>query len=125
MILLDTSAAIFLLRGEQPPMAVIDHTIGLSSVVEMELWLGVFHGGSKKEHSRVTSFLDAVRVFSFDSEAASRTAKVMAELWSNGKPIGDFDAQIAGHALALKLPLLTHNTRHFRRVGGLELIPWE
>ncbi len=49
----------------------------------------------------------------------------MAELWSAGKPIGDFDAQIAGHAITLKMPLLSHNTQHFKRVSGLELIDWE
>lgn len=125
MILLDTSAAILLLRGQQPPMAFINSTIGISSVVEMELWLGVYHGGGKKEQLRVASFLEAARVFSFDSKAANQTAKVIAELWSAGNPIGDFDAQIAGHALTLKMPLLSHNTKHFKRVPGLELINWE
>lgn len=29
------------------------------------------------------------------------------------------DTQISAHALALGLPLVTHNTRHFKRVAGL------
>lgn len=82
MILLDTSAAILLLRGQQPPMAFINSTIGVSSVVEMELWLGVYHGGGKNEQLRVASFIEAARVFSFDCEAANQTAKVIAELRS-------------------------------------------
>lgn len=48
MILLDTSAVILLLRGESPKAVILRETVGLSSVVEMELWLGVFHGGGKK-----------------------------------------------------------------------------
>jgi tRNA(fMet)-specific endonuclease VapC len=34
------------------------------------------------------------------------------------------DTQIAAHALALGLPLVTHNTRHFKRVLGLKLEDW-
>jgi hypothetical protein len=34
------------------------------------------------------------------------------------------DTQIAAHALALGLPLVTHNTRHFKRVAGWKLEDW-
>lgn len=124
MILLDSSAVIMLLRGESPPESIIDETIGLSSIVEMELWLGVFHGGGKKEQARVASFLKDVSIYPFDSVAALETAKVISQLWKDGKPIGDFDSQIAGHALCLGLPLLTNNVKHFKRVKGIELVAW-
>lgn len=124
MILLDTSAVILLLRGESPKAVILRETVGLSSVVEMELWLGVFHGGGKKERRRVESFLESVRIFEFDSQAAERTARVLADLWSIGKPIGDVDSQIAGHALSLEMPLLSDNAKHFKRVDGLDLVSW-
>lgn len=124
MILLDTSAVILLLRGESPKAVILRETVGLSSVVEMELWLGVFHGGGKKERRRVESFLESVRIFEFDSQAAERTARVIADLWFSGKPIGDFDSQIAGHALSLEMPLLSDNAKHFNRVDGLDLVSW-
>jgi len=124
MILLDTSAVILLLRGESPKAVILRETVGLSSVVEMELWLGVFHGGGKKERRRVESFLESVRIFEFDSQAAERTARVVADLWFSGKPIGDFDSQIAGHALSLEMPLLSDNAKHFKRVDGLDLVSW-
>jgi predicted nucleic acid-binding protein len=38
--------------------------------------------------------------------------------------IGDFDSQIAGHALALSVTLVTDNRKHFGRVKGLQLIGW-
>ena len=41
-----------------------------------------------------------------------------------GQPIGEMDTQIAAHALALGLPLVTHNTGHFKRVAGLKLEDW-
>lgn len=42
----------------------------------------------------------------------------------NGTPIGEIDTQIAAHALAEGLTLVTHNTRHFDQVPGLKLLDW-
>lgn len=124
MILIDTSAAIFLMRGELPEISLHDETLAISAIVEMELMLGVLHGGKSKEAARVKSFLRDVKIYDFDRVAALKTAEVLAKLWKSGKPIGDFDSQIAGHALSLSLPVLTDNTKHFRRVEGLEVLSW-
>lgn len=124
MILLDTSAVIHLLRGELPALPLHEETLAVSVLVEMELMLGAVHGGKAKEAKRVEAFLRQVRVFDFDSSAARKSAEVFAALWAKGKPIGDIDTQIAGHALCLGLPLLTDNTKHFRRVEGLEVLAW-
>jgi tRNA(fMet)-specific endonuclease VapC len=45
-------------------------------------------------------------------------------LAAQGAPIGQFDTLIAAHALALELTLVTNNTKHFRRVRGLNLANW-
>ena len=124
MICLDTSAVIKLLRGEDAPLALADESVGLSSIVVMELHTGVFHGGGAKERKRVQEFLQAVEQFTFDESAAMAAAKVRADLWSQGTPIGDYDVLIAAHAIALGLNLLTDNVRHFERVDGLQVIPW-
>ena len=41
-----------------------------------------------------------------------------------GTPIGELNTQIAAHALAEQLILLTHNTRHFEKVPKLKLEDW-
>ena len=41
-----------------------------------------------------------------------------------GKPIGAYDVQIAGMAMANDLILVTHNTGEFGRVSGLKLEDW-
>jgi tRNA(fMet)-specific endonuclease VapC len=41
-----------------------------------------------------------------------------------GQPIGPFDGLIAGTALAEKATLVTHNTREFSRVQGLQVVDW-
>jgi len=55
---------------------------------------------------------------------AHQHGEIAALLQQTGQPIGNMDTQIAAHALALGLPLVTHNTRHFKRVPGLKLQDW-
>lgn len=66
--------------------------------------------------------LSAVERVPFDITAAEQSGKVLGHLAARGKSIGDFDAQIAGHALALKAQLATRNKRHFQRIEGLKLV---
>lgn len=124
MILFDTSAVIALLRGQLPPEKVLSETIGISTIVELELHRGVFNGGGKKEQLRVQSFLKDVEIFEFDRDAALETAKLMTYLRTQGTPIGDLDSQIAGHSISLALPLITQNIKHFERIPEINLIEW-
>ena len=50
-----------------------------------------------------------------------------AEDWLHpcGTPIGPHDLLIAAHAKALGAILVTHNTREFERVNGLQIADWE
>ena len=61
------------------------------------------------------------RVYALSDAAARRAAEIEMKLRT--APIGERDALIAGICLAIGRPLLTANTRHFRRVPGLEVIP--
>jgi len=122
--MLDTSACIEILRGNSPPERIQGALCGISSVVEAELWAGVYHRGGGNERRKVELLLGAVEVVSFDSKAARLTGKVLGELEGEGLSIGDFDSQIAGHALALSVTLVTDNRKHFGRVKGLQLLLW-
>ena len=42
----------------------------------------------------------------------------------DGAPIGPFDTQIAAHAQALGVTLVSNNTREFKRVPGLRVENW-
>ena len=49
-----------------------------------------------------------------------------ARIWiKKGTPIGAYDLLIAAHALSLRLMLVTHNAREFRRVPRLIVENWE
>ena len=58
------------------------------------------------------------------AEISERTAGIAAALARKGKPIGALDPFIAASALVLGCPVVTHNTRHFEAVDGLQVIDW-
>ncbi len=122
LVLLDTSWCVEILRGRALPEKWRSHRFCVSSVVEAELWAGVYHSGGKNERVKVEKLLASVERVAFDSKAAEATGEILGTLTKAGKSIGDFDCQIAGHALALKAILATRNRRHFQRIKGLELL---
>ena len=122
LVMLDTSYCIEILRGNALPDSWRSHRFCISTVVEAELWAGAYHSGGQAERAKVEKFLAAIERVPFDSDAANQSGKVLGQLATLGKSIGDFDAQIAGHALALNAHLATKNKKHFRRIEGLKLL---
>ena len=122
LVLLDTSWCIEILRGKTLPDKWRTHRFCISSVVEAELWAGVYHSGGKNERVKVEKLLASVERIAFDSKAAEAAGKILGTLTKAGKSIGDFDCQIAGHALSLKALLATKNRRHFQRIKDLGLL---
>ena len=122
LVLLDTSWCIEIMRGHPLPEKWREHRFCISSVVETELWAGVYHSGGKTERIKVEKLLASVERVSFDSKAAESAGNVLGTLAKAGKSIGDFDCQIAGHSLALKAQLATKNRRHFKRIKNLKLL---
>ena len=54
-----------------------------------------------------------------------RVGELRARLALIGRPIGPYDALIAGQALARQLILVTHNTGEFGRIEGLTVEDWQ
>jgi len=61
----------------------------------------------------------------FDDAAAGKFGEIRATLARLGTPIGPYDLQIAAIAMVNGLTLVSHNTREFLRVTGLQLVDWE
>lgn len=72
----------------------------------------------------VKIFLSSVPCFDWSRTAAGHFAQIRAQLQRIGQPIGILDTQIAAHALAENLVLVTNNTSHFGRIEGLKLDNW-
>ena len=63
-------------------------------------------------------------VFPFDEASARVFGQLKAVLQSSHNLIEDLDLQIASIALRNEATLVTHNTRHFRRITALTLDDW-
>ncbi len=98
--------------------------LGLSAITVAELWFGVEKSGSARNQSALKQFLGPLEVADFDATAARAYARVRHQLEAAGTPIGPLDTQIAAHALALDVTLVSHNLREFARVAGLRAVDW-
>ena len=129
MILLDTNICIYLINARPPAVLARfrQHRmgeIGVSSVVVAELSFGVAKSGSARNRQALEMFLAPLAVLPFDDAAAWSYGQLRAELEARGTPIGALDTLIAAHALSLHALLVTHNTREFAQVSGLQLADW-
>ena len=66
----------------------------------------------------------AIRILPYDRISADATAALRADLKRLGRPIGAYDALIAGTALAHGLILVTSNVREFKQVEALRIEDW-
>ncbi len=129
MKLLDTNICIYALKRNPSVVSerLLEHQpsqLALPSIVLGELLLGAKKSSKKDMVVIVERFLRPFRVVPFDEAAARRYAAVRAELEVAGTPIGPSDLIIAATALHVGATLVTHNTREFARVRGLELEDW-
>lgn len=130
MFLLDTDVCSYVMKRRSP--ALLDRVRGfdpgelkVSSVTVFELAFGARRSGRYAEIDRIIrAFLANVEALPFDPAAADEAGAIRAELAATGQPIGAYDLLIAGHARSLGAVLVTHNTREFNRVQGLQVEDW-
>ncbi|MBA2482524.1 MAG: PIN domain-containing protein [Planctomycetes bacterium] len=125
--LLDTNTVSYYLRGSA---ATVKHVQGqkpsalaISAITAMELAYGAEKRGSKTLTAAVQGFLSGIQVLSFDQEAARKAGVVRAALERIGVTLTLADSQIAGHAMALDLILVSTDSA-FKRVRGLTVKDW-
>lgn len=130
MYMLDTNICIFAIK-KRPPVVLahlqehVPSEICISSITYAELCHGVEKSQSKSRNRlALTLFLSGMSILPFDDQIALEYGKVRAKLELNGTPIGPLDTQIAAHAKALGMILVTNNTREFVRIEGLEIEDW-
>lgn len=92
--------------------------------MEVEFGLKLNPTRARKLAPVMYALLQAIGIISYGFEDARATAALRAALREKGRPIGAYDALIAGCALAHGLILVTSNEREFRRVSGLQIENW-
>lgn len=127
--MLDTNICIYAIKNR--PEAVLARLraheaagIGLSSISVAELFLDAEKSGSARNMVALRHFLEPLEIVDFDPMAAETYGRLRNTLEKVGTPIGPLDTQIAAHALALGVVLVTNNTREFARVPGLPIENW-
>jgi tRNA(fMet)-specific endonuclease VapC len=129
MFALDTNTLVYFFKGlghvKERLLAVPPVDVAIPSVVLYELEMGIAQSNQPlKRRSQLDELLATVIVLPFDAAAAKRAAGVSTLLRRAGTAIGPMDNLIAATALAYGATLVTHNTKEFRRVRGLDLADW-
>ena len=126
--MLDTDTVSFALRGEGRVAAkIVEHRpseLCVSAVTVAELRYGASRRNSEKLHALIDAFTRNVAVMPFDETCALHFGQIASELKKKGSSIGDLDALIAAHAIALEVTLVTNNAKHFNRIRGLKVENW-
>lgn len=127
--MLDTNMCIYAQKNNPNVIAQIKNNfsqgLAISSITLAELEYGVQASTNiEKNTISLMKFLSIVDVLPFDSGAAIEYGKICADLRKKGTPIGTMDMLISAHAKSENLIVVTHNTREFERVEGLQLEDW-
>ena len=129
-LLLDTNICIYIIK--QQPAAVLKRflefqvgDIGISSITLSELRYGVAKSTHREKNAKaLDEFIIPLEIVSFDEQAVQVYGDIRAALEKAGNPIGSMDMLIAAHAVSLGIPLVTNNTREFKRIPDLTILDW-
>ena len=138
MIILDTNVISELLRRE--PARQVERwlseqdgaTIHFTAIGEAELWHGVALLPAGKRRTVLSRAIEGMleedfrdRILPFDRPAARAYAAIAAERRAAGRPISQFDCQIAAIARARGASVATRNTDDYDGCGIEVINPWE
>jgi tRNA(fMet)-specific endonuclease VapC len=129
--LLDTNIASRYLRRSSAGLearvnqGLLQQTVAISVLTRAELRSGQAGlAADDRRRSLIDHFLLQLPTLPWTPRSADRYGALKDAHRRNRTPVGEADTQIAAHALAEGLTLVTHNTRHFDRVPGLHLEDW-
>lgn len=98
-----------------------DTLISFMTLAELHRWsLARSWGGAT--WSRLERFLRPYEVCFADEYLCHAWAEVVHEANRKGRPLTEADAWIAATALALDIPLVTHNSADYEGVKGLHIL---
>jgi tRNA(fMet)-specific endonuclease VapC len=129
--LLDTNTVSYFIRRsssaleKRMSLAMKNETAAISTLTRAELRYGqALMEAQDKRRILIDLLLQQLPHLPWTSEAADNYGAIKSYLKLQGEPIGELDTQIAAHALAEGLILVTHNTKHFEKVQDLRLEDW-
>lgn len=138
MFILDTNVISELMRAE-PNTGVVEwvaarpaSSLFVTTVTEAELRFGVALLPSGRRKTGLQQALEAMlredfaqRILPFDRDAASAYADILAHRQQTGRPMAQFDAQIAAIARSRDAVVVTRNRGDFTDCGIAVVDPWQ
>lgn len=102
------------------------NTIGVTAITVAEMLYGLKtkYGSVDEKVKTVERLFSKLRIYPFDLDAAKKFAEIKASLKKSGVLMHDFDLMIASICIVNETRLVTHNTKHFRRIRGLKIEDW-
>lgn len=128
--LLDTNTISYFILGDQAVVRRLtqstpaDLAVSAVTVMESEYGLALNARRARQLRPLLDALVASMTIVAFGSSEARAAGALRAALRRRGRPIGPYDVQIAGTALAHGLTLVTSNTGEFARVQGLLLEDW-
>jgi tRNA(fMet)-specific endonuclease VapC len=129
--LLDTNTVSYFIRRSSESLekrmkqSLRQSTAAISTITRAELRYGqALMDAQDKRRPIIDQLLLQLPHLPWTHEAADHYGAIKAQLKLDGTPIGEIDTQIAAHAVAENLILVTHNTKHFEHVFGLRTEDW-
>ena len=135
MIILDTSACIDYLNGNEELKKIIedqDDLLHITSITIYEMNIGFERTKRKKSmkrykqlHKHWIEFISGMEIFSLNYKEAEKAAQIHDLLESKGQMIDDNDILIAGIMFTNGIKkIITKNIKHFERIEGIEIIKY-
>jgi tRNA(fMet)-specific endonuclease VapC len=126
-VMIDTNIVSYLMKGRAEARIYVPHLQGkllaISFITVGELYYGAEKSNwGERKRLQLESMLRNFLVVPYDHEIAKSYARVLVERQSGGRPISFNDAWIAACAVRHSVSLVTHNTKDFEGISGLDLI---
>lgn len=135
MIILDSTACIDYLEGNEDLKKLLDSLIdiiGITTISVYEIFIGLEKTKRKRSESRYNdlmknwnNLISNMQILSLGIKEAMRSAEIFDQLSSEGQLIEDNDILIAGIMRSYSInKIVTRNSRHFNRIKDIEVITY-
>lgn len=126
--LLDTNICSAYLRNERGLFTRFNQHMGqlyLSRIVIAELYTWAYERNDTADMlDRIRQFTADLIVTEFDDLCAEQFGRLSTELRKHGTIVAPLDLLIGATAIARQQTLVTHNTRDFANIPGIQLVDW-
>jgi tRNA(fMet)-specific endonuclease VapC len=130
MYVLDTDTVIYAMKGVPEVVDALARRrqapVMISVITQGELLYGARRSARPQQNlARVRRLAEALPLIDVTPGVIETFTDLKTSLDRWGLPLDDFDLIIAATASMLGATLVTNNTKHFSRIGGLALENWK